>query len=238
MSWNTTWMRWVLKNVVYAAFKNHSCIVFIHNQKNCNGLNLFAITVHFNCNPVLTTWAKHCLQSGTCLLWEMVGCDMALLVEISYLSHCMSCSSHSVTLLQMAFLFWFISLKKKKKETDLSASAPTPSLLKDCRYAEETAARCVRSPQGQKRTDIWTSDQFRLSSTTLLVLEDWFDLILRTEVVFTQTQQLNTSIYQSNLPTVSVIQSDIGDITIKTLKDFGCQADWWRWSFFEYLRQR
>lgn len=95
--------------------KNHICTVFIHNHKNSNGLNLFAITVHINCTTVLITGVKHCLQSGTCLLWEMVGCDMALLVEISYLSHSMSCSSHSFTLLQLAFLFWFISLEKKKE---------------------------------------------------------------------------------------------------------------------------
>lgn len=64
---------------------------------------------------------------------------------------------------------------------------PTPLLWKECGYSEETVARSVSSPLGQqKRTDTWTYDQFRLSSTSLL---DW-SWCLRTDLILFYVQKL------------------------------------------------
>lgn len=158
-------------------------------KKNHTGLNLFAITVHITCNPVLTTWAKHCLQSGTCLLWEMVGCDMALLVEISYLSHIMSCSSYSFTLLQLAFLFWFISLEKKRIKRDWSFCLHShPIALKGLSCCWRDRGRLCQispGPETHGYMNIWPVQTFiNITAGLRLVLEDWFDLILHTDVVF------------------------------------------------------
>lgn len=216
----------VVHNMMEMLLKN---IVLIHNHKYHSGLNLFAITVHINCNPVLLTWAKHSLQSGTCLL-ETVDW-FGILVENISLSQSQCELLFPLFYLTSVGLSLLIHLSWKKVQRDWSFCLWShPIALERVVILRRLWPAVSALSRANRYMNIWPGQTFiNITAGLKLVLEDWFVL-------------LNRSCFHANTPVkhqyISIKPSycKCHPIRHQWPHNRRLQADWRRWSFFEYLR--